>query len=161
MPFLKEFYEKVAFFLATGFSLSLYVPFAPGTLGSLPFMVLVVGLSQMPVFLQIASSLLLALLAVPVCTAAEKRLGIKDDGRIVADEWMLLPISFIGLPLQDIPLWMILLMFAVVRCNDILKPFPCRGLQKFPGGFGIVIDDFFANIYSLAVNWAIYLCFIR
>lgn len=161
MTFLKEIFNKVAFFLATGCLLSLYVPFAPGTLGSLPFMLLVVSLSHLSVQVQLAVSILLALLSIPICTIAEKRFGIKDDGRIVADEWMLLPISFIGLPLQQFPLWAILLMFAVVRVNDILKPFPCRGLQKLSGGLGIVIDDFVANIYSLAVNWVIYLYLIR
>jgi hypothetical protein len=34
-------------------------------------------------------------------------------------------------------------------------------LQSVPGGRGIVIDDFFANLYSLAINWAILLVFFR
>ena len=47
--------------------------------------------------------------------------------------------------------------FVVVRVIDIVKPWPCRQLQAIPGGRGIVIDDFVANLYALAVNWAIYL----
>ena len=46
--------------------------------------------------------------------------------------------------------------FAVVRLIDIVKPWPARSLQAIPGGRGIVIDDFVANLYSLAINWTIF-----
>ena len=69
---------------------------------------------------------------------------------------MLYPIAFIGIPILDLPWWTMIVFFCVVRFVDILKPWPCRGLQSIPGGRGIVIDDFFANLYSLAINWAIY-----
>jgi phosphatidylglycerophosphatase A len=48
------------------------------------------------------------------------------------------------------------IFFAVVRAVDILKPPPARALQSLPGGRGIVVDDFVANLYSLAVNWILY-----
>jgi phosphatidylglycerophosphatase A len=51
--------------------------------------------------------------------------------------------------------------FAVIRLVDIVKPPPARQLQAFHGGLGIVIDDFFANLYSLAINWTIYLVFFK
>ena len=97
------------------------------------------------------------LLAIPFCDVAEKLLGVKDDGRITADEWMLYPIALVGLPLGALPWWSMAVFFVVVRIVDILKPWPCRGLQSVPGGRGIVIDDFFANLYSLGINWALYL----
>ena len=96
-------------------------------------------------------------MAIPFCDVAERLLGIKDDGRITADEWMLYPIAVIGLPLAALPGWAMAVFFVVVRAVDILKPWPCRSLQAIPGGRGIVVDDFFANLYSLAINWAIYL----
>ncbi|MBO5643012.1 MAG: phosphatidylglycerophosphatase A [Kiritimatiellae bacterium] len=138
--------------LATGFGIGLYAPFAPGTFGSLPGLVLVFLMSYLSVPLQIGFCVLLALFAVFVCGKAEKYLGIKDDGRIAADEWMLLPIAFIAIPLFELPLYKIILMFGVVRLIDILKPWPCKSLQSIKGGLGIVIDDFVANIYSLVVN---------
>ena len=95
------------------------------------------------------------LLAIPVCGAAERALGIKDDGRIAADEWMLFPVAVVGIPLAELPWWAMAAFFCVVRFVDIVKPWPCRGLQALPGGRGVVADDFFANLYSLAVNWAI------
>ena len=90
---------------------------------------------------------------------AERHFGIKDDGRITADEWMLYPIAFIGIPILDLPWWTMVVFFCIVRAVDIVKPWPCRGLQSIPGGRGIVVDDFFANLYSLALNWVVYILF--
>ena len=39
---------------------------------------------------------------------------------------------------------------------DVIKPPPARRLQDLHGGFGIVIDDFIACLYALAINHAIY-----
>ena len=148
--------NKLTLFIASGCGIGLFVPFAPGTFGSLPGLALAFWTTTLPVWIQIPVCTALTLLAVPVCGAAEKILGIKDDGRIAADEWMLFPISVVALPLPSLPWWEIALFFLVVRAIDIAKPFPCRQLQSIPGGRGIVVDDFVANIYSLAINWAIY-----
>jgi len=69
---------------------------------------------------------------------------------------MLFPIALVGIPLCELPWWSMAIFFCVVRIIDIVKPWPCRSLQSIPGGRGIVIDDFVANIYSLAVNWIIF-----
>ncbi len=152
--------KKFCVFVATGFGIGLFAPFAPGTFGSIPGVALAYAISALPLFLQIPACLGFTLLAIPFCDVAEKAFGIKDDGRISADEWMLYPISFIGIPILDLPWWSMVIFFCVVRAVDIIKPWPCRGLQSIPGGRGIVIDDFFANLYSLAINWAIYwFCF--
>ena len=152
--------EKFHLFVATGFGLGLFAPVAPGTVGSLPGVALAYALALLPPWAQIPLCLALTLAAIPVCDSAERTLGTKDDGRIVADEWMLYPISLVGLPLLDLPWWSMLVFFAVIRLNDIVKLPPARRLQSLPGGRGIVIDDFIANLYSLAVNWAIYwFCF--
>jgi phosphatidylglycerophosphatase A len=74
---------------------------------------------------------------------------------------MLYPIGLIGIRLASLPWWSMAIFFVVVRIIDIAKPWPCRGLQSIPGGRGIVIDDFIANLYSLALNWVIYLCFFK
>ena len=152
-------WDKFTLLLATGFGLGLMAPFAPGTIGSIPGVALAYAMSAMPLWLQLAAALGLTMLSVAVCDRAEKLLGIKDDGRITADEWMLFPIATLGIPLTEIPWWGMAIFFAVVRAIDILKPWPCRGLQKIPGGRGITIDDFVANIYALAVNWVVFSCF--
>lgn len=153
--------KKLVLFLATGCGLGLFVPFAPGTFGSLPGVALAWWMASWASSTQVIAALLLAVAAIPVCSVAEEMLGVKDDGRITADEWMLYPIAVLGLPLQSLPFWALAVFFAVVRLVDIVKPPPARQLQVFHGGFGIVIDDFFANLYSLAINWTIYIVFIK
>lgn len=147
--------RKFCVFVASGFGLGLIAPFAPGTVGSLPGVALAYATTLLPLWAQIPVCTALALLAIPVCSVAEAALGIKDDGRITADEWMLYPIALIGIPLQQLPWWSMIVFFVVVRVVDIVKPWPARGLQSIPGGRGIVIDDFIANLYSLAVNWTV------
>lgn len=153
--------RRIVLFVASGCGIGLFAPFAPGTFGSLPGVALAWWMASWAPSVQAVAALALAVLAVPVCSAAERMLGVKDDGRITADEWMLFPVAVLGLPLQTLPFWALAVFFAVVRLVDIVKPPPARQLQAFHGGFGIVIDDFFANLYSLAINWTIYIAFIK
>lgn len=146
--------RKINLFLASGLGLGLVVPFAPGTFGSLPGVALAYATTLLPLWAQIVVCTALVLLAIPVCGVAERTLGIKDDGRIAADEWMLFPIAVIGIPLASLPWWSMVVFFCIVRAIDIAKPWPCRSIQSLPGGRGIVADDLVANLYSLAANWA-------
>jgi len=38
--------------------------------------------------------------------------------------------------------------FVLFRLFDISKPFPCRRLEKLPGGWGIMADDWMAGVYA-------------
>jgi phosphatidylglycerophosphatase A len=38
--------------------------------------------------------------------------------------------------------------FVLFRIFDIAKPFPCRRLEKLPGGWGIMADDWMAGVYA-------------
>ena len=146
---------KTALAIATGFGLGLS-PFASGTVGALLGLPLIWALSLLGVHWQVLAALFLASLAVPFCDRAESWFGSKDDGRIVADEYLTLPIAVIGIPLHQAPLMMVF-AFVTSRVFDIVKPWPARGLQSLEGGYGIVIDDVFASLYALAVNWLFYL----
>jgi len=149
------FYQRMSVLAATGFGIGLVAPIAPGTFGSLPGVLLALWATRQQLLLQILIGIGMTFLAVPICDVAERVLGKKDDGRICADEWMLFPISVIGLPLTQ-HLWLIPVCFVVARVCDIIKPPPARQLQALHGGTGIVIDDFFASLYALAINHALY-----
>ena len=126
---------------------------APGTWGS------VVGLAFYAVFFYNTSLIgfvtlaaLFAYLAMAICDAAEKRLGIRDPGMIVLDEVVAVPLVFIGMggPGGLIAVhhgWPVLLMgFLLFRLFDILKPFGIKKLQNMPGGIGCVVDDLAAGL---------------
>ena len=146
--------RKTNLLLATGFGLGLS-PIASGTFGTLPGLVLVWALAwaQPGILASSAIAAALALLAVPVCDAAERHFEKKDDGRVVADEYLTFPICMIGLPVVP---WMLAVAFLTARAFDVIKPPPARQSQALPGGWGIVTDDVLSSLYALAVNHAVY-----
>ncbi|MDA3925871.1 MAG: phosphatidylglycerophosphatase A [Kiritimatiellae bacterium] len=152
-------WQRFNVFIATGFGIGLITPIAPGTVGSLPGVLLAWFMSTQNVPLQIITCIGLSLIAVPICHIAEQVLQKKDDGRICADEWMLFPICVIGIPLHSVP-FLLPVFFLVTRFCDITKPPPARGLQRITGGIGIVIDDFFASLYALVFNHLIYFGYV-
>ena len=145
--------KKFAVLLANGFGLGLS-PVASGTVGTLLALPIVWFFCQLRevsggIFWQCGIALVLSLIAIPICSVAEKHYGTKDDGRIVADEYLTFPICMIGLPWNP---WVLLIAFLSCRFFDIVKPAPANQLQRIHGGFGIVIDDVVASLYSLAFN---------
>ncbi len=48
----------------------------------------------------------------------------------------------------DVPWKFLLAGFLLFRLFDIWKPFPIRKLEKLPGGWGIMADDWLAGIYA-------------
>jgi len=154
MSAMKRLSGRVALLLATGFGTGLS-PWASGTVGSLLALPLVWFCWPVLAWPQQAIlAVLLAMLAIPVCGAAERYFRTKDDGRIVADEYLTFPICMIGLPGQD-PVTL-LVAFLTCRIFDIWKPQPADSLQSVKGGAGIVLDDVVAALYSLAVNHVVY-----
>ena len=110
-----------------------------------------VGLNS--VWSQALACVMLTLLAIPLCDLAESHYKRKDDGRIVADEYLTFPIVMLGLPHAPI---VFLVAFLTNRFFDIIKPPPAHQLQSVKGGLGIVIDDFIACLFSLLTNHAIF-----
>lgn len=160
--------KKVILLAATGLGLG-YSPFASGTCGALLGIPLGLALSCLHeiLWLQIAIALFLSLLAIPICDAAEKIFGVKDDGRIVADEYLLLPICYVaqGPVFNNLisggshtvhAISFIVFSFIISRIVDILKPSPCRQIQRVRGGLGVVLDDFFASVYSWIIIWGLF-----
>lgn len=140
--------RTVARWVACGFGTGLS-PIASGTVGSLLGIPIVLVMQPLSMPAQVASCVALVLLAVPVCGVAEKHFGTKDDGRIVADEYLIFPICMLGLPPEP---WILAMAFLVCRVMDIVKPPPARRLQDMHGGVGIVIDDVIATLYALVAN---------
>jgi phosphatidylglycerophosphatase A len=159
----RGFLARAALAVATGFGLG-NSSVAPGTCGALLGLPLALAFTALHdrLLWQAGIVLLLALLAVPVCGAAERLLGRKDDRRIVADEFLTLPIVVIGQPVLKMireegrgPEGLALLgtAFVISRLCDVLKPAPARQAQRLAGGWGIVLDDVFASLYALVLTW--------
>jgi phosphatidylglycerophosphatase A len=127
---------------------------APGTWGSLA------GLLYFAVFFQrlavvpaVLASALGGYLAVAFCGEAEKRLSKQDPGEVILDEFVAMPLCFLGWQFIDhrFPPWAVWLAgFALFRVYDIAKPFGIARLQGLPGGWGVVADDFAAALATCA-----------
>ena len=134
--------------LAFGFGTGLS-PFAPGTMGTLmaiPFTFALKSLGTTGFWIAL---LLLFLLGIWVCDRVSHKLGVHDHGGIVWDEMVGYWLSMAFVPLQ----WQWLLAaFVLFRFFDIVKPWPIRQLdQKVSGGFGIMIDDIVAALFTIII----------
>jgi len=134
--------------LAFGFGSGLS-PFAPGTMGTLiaiPFIFALRSLGEAGFWLVLV---LLFLLGVWLCERISRKLGVHDHGGIVWDEMVGYWLSAAFVPLQ----WhWLLAAFVLFRFFDILKPWPIRQLDsKLKGGFGIMIDDVVAALFTMAI----------
>lgn len=137
-----------------------YLPFAPGTWGTLCAIFLLkwyrVGLMQLGVFTEALTTPLLVVLAyyiikhaLPACDPLED-----DPQEIVLDEVAGFFVAMFSLSFAPIPL---LLGFGFFRLFDIVKPFGIDALQTLPGALGILADDIAAGALAyLATTMVLY-----
>ena len=131
------------------------LPWGPGTWGSAAGVLFFVALlASLPTAALLALGLLLSWFAVAVCGDAERRLGARDPGCVILDEFAVIPFCFLGWPqlATVVPAWAVFLAgFALFRILDIAKPFGIRALQELPGGWGVMADDFAAALATCAL----------
>ncbi|MEN8192948.1 MAG: phosphatidylglycerophosphatase A [Bacteroidota bacterium] len=122
-----------------------YIPFASGTFGSLIALViyLIPGFENPTILLAAIS--LFTVIGIHVGNKFEKVYG-KDPSQCTIDEMVGMWITLLFVPKY---LWYILFAFVIWRILDILKPFPVNIIEKLNGGWGIMLDDIMAGIYSL------------
>ena len=140
-----KFGQQTVLFFSTGFY-SGYIPFAPGTFGTLtalPFCYLLSICSRGGGAVIIIAVILLAIW---LADSSEKLINKKDPGCIVIDEIAGMLVTLAGLPFN---FFTVAMGFVLFRLLDIFKPFPIRYLErKIPGGAGIVVDDLVAGIIA-------------
>jgi phosphatidylglycerophosphatase A len=104
---------------------------------------------------------------------AEKVLRQKDPGSVVLDEIVAVPLCFLSwigivfartgaLPAAEYffsrdTTWFTLGVFVLFRLFDIAKPWPVRGSQSLPGGWGVTVDDLLAAGYVSLVVLGVFL----
>lgn len=126
-----------------------YIPFAPGTFGSVPGLALALVLTHTaPWWVLWLAVALLAAVGIWAAQAAERHFGHTDPGPVVIDEVVGMMITMGGLPLG----WRgSLAAFIAFRACDVVKPFPARRLERLPGGLGIVADDVMAGVWGYVI----------
>ena len=144
---------------------------ASGTWGSLPPVVLFVGMGLLgaPLWAHLVAQLVFCAVASAGCLhhggKVEAVTGRKDPGVVVVDEvaGMALTLACVmvyalvrheGGASRVMPTNLLLTLAALgffwFRVMDVIKPPPARGLQRVPGGAGVLIDDLVVAPYSAA-----------
>lgn len=140
--------NQVALFVAS-FGYVGFFPIAPGTAGSLAALALFafVRWVGMPAF-ELATIVAVLIVGVWSANGAERALGRKDPGPVVIDEVLGMLITLAWLPVSMAG---VVLGFLLFRLFDIVKPYPAGRLEHLPGGYGIMLDDAMAGVYSYLV----------
>ena len=148
---------------------------ASGTWGSLP-PVIVAGVffaaawvcrddASIVNWLSVIERLVLIAIFIVFCLAclvqgdgAEATFLKKDPSQAVADETAGQCMPLLCVPvLYDSPakaVAILLTAFVGFRLMDIIKPWPARGIQRVPSGWGILLDDLFAGFYAALITLA-------
>lgn len=128
-----------------------YLPWFPGTAGTLLAIPLALALNRIA-----AASLPLSLLTLAAfivgatwfCQKGEEIFAEKDPPRIVIDEIAgFLLASFLS-PAGFYPMAAAFLLF---RFFDIMKVFPGGRAQQIQGGVGVILDDLIAGLYTFLI----------
>lgn len=132
-------------FFGTGFS-----PKAPGTIGSLATIPLILLLSYLDwSFSQVLGlTFILFIISCFVADYAQNKEKVHDPGWIVMDEVIGMLITWLFVfPRTD---WKsLLLVFIIFRIFDIVKIFPANWCdKKIKNGMGTIIDDVISALYA-------------
>jgi len=152
------FFKK---FLVTGFY-SGYVPVLKGTCGTLVGVSLYILLAPFH-YILLSLTLLITVYGVVLSQWAENYFQEKDSQKIVIDEIAGYLITMANIkpafPVYSLNFFILVTTgFLLFRLFDGLKPFYIRRIQKMPGGWGVMLDDILAGLYSnLALNMGIYI----
>lgn len=134
--------------LATGFGAGLLKP-APGTWGTAVAVPLFLLLSALvnSLSIYVICVITISLAGIKICDQAAKDAGVHDHKAIVWDEIAGFFIAMIAVP---VTLTNIVMAFLLFRFFDIVKPWPIGYIdRKVSGGFGIMLDDVIAGVFSL------------
>jgi len=140
--------------IATGFG-SGFAPKAPGTAGALLACLMLWGLELVwPGRFTgqegwLGLSLLIGLFFFLGVKSADEMEAVwgHDPSKVVVDEMIGVWIALLFVPFSILNLT---IAFVLFRIFDIWKPLGIRQMEKFPGGWGVMLDDALAGIYSLA-----------
>ena len=154
--------DLVAVVIASGLGLG-FIPFAPGTFGSLLGIAicyaLIEALKFEPYLLLnaiIGASVVVTLAGTWAASRSEAAFQKKDASQIVVDEVAGQLISFVFLAPALARIggnWRTALVigFVLFRLFDIFKPWPIRRLEGLGSGVGVMADDVLAGIYAAVV----------
>ena len=117
---------------------------APGTLGSLVGVLFIWLVKGDPLVLLVLT-LSFSVVAIWTSGVVAQDLGEHDPQIVVIDEVCGM---MTGLLFLSVTGPILVVGFILFRFFDVVKPPPIRLLERIPKGFGIVLDDLLAGVYT-------------
>jgi phosphatidylglycerophosphatase A len=143
--------KRLGVFIATSAGAG-YFPIAPGTVGSAVGVGLYWLTRGFSARWQVGLLVAISVIGVWASGVAARHFDREDPGYVVIDEvagqlltLLLLNVGLIGATLG----------FLIFRIFDIVKPWPARRFEDFPGGLGIMADDLMAGAYGWLLLWGL------
>lgn len=136
-------------FFGVGFS-----PKAPGTMGSLATLPILIVLDLIGIPKLFFIPLLIILISVTcyITESIQREYEIHDPSWIVFDEVLGMLVMWLFLPTGDYV--SLMAGFALFRFFDIIKIWPCSTLDQLEHGAGTILDDIVAGVYAGVVYLA-------
>jgi phosphatidylglycerophosphatase A len=119
-----------------------YLP-APGTMGSIIALPFVYRLSFLNFHTQLILLIVLYYLSYQIISVALKSFVTSDPSEIILDECMGMFVTLFCIPYS---LTTFCIGFLLFRIFDIFKPFGIVYIEKLPGAWGVLLDDFAAGL---------------
>ncbi len=159
---MKNWQDRICEALSTSLWLG-YSPVAPGTVGSLPAVLIFVLIQlfaprQFQTVVIATALAVTCIISIPLGKWAEAYWNKKDPRHFVLDEhagyWV--TVLLFGVPsLALTVIW----TFVATRVFDIIKPWPASKMESLPHGWGILTDDLVASLYAAGFLHILAWCF--
>ena len=99
------------------------------------------------------AAILMTVIGVWSATVVEKEWG-KDSSKVVIDEFAGMSVSLLWLPIH---FKYVIAAFILFRFFDIVKPLFIRKMEDLKGGWGVMMDDILAGIYTnIVLQFCVY-----
>ena len=106
---------------------------------------LILGLNILGIWYSVFALVAVTVIAVWASHLSCVLIGRNDPQEVVIDEIA----GFLDTMLLVPPTWLALATgFVLFRVFDIVKPYPIKKVERWRGGFGIVMDDLLAGVYA-------------
>ena len=138
----KRIVTLIGSFFYTGF-----FPFAPATFATFVWAACYLFIPPAGWIVHLIALIVMLPVSIYIADVMEGYFG-HDASVIVIDEFVGMQVTFFAI--VPTPLT-VLVGFLLFRVFDIVKPFPINKSQNLKGGYGVVVDDVIAGLYSYIV----------
>jgi len=147
-PVPDSVWQKPSHFIAFGFG-SGAIPFAPGTFGTLVAVPIYLALQDIGLAYYILLMIAIIIGSSYLSDKVSKDTKTHDHQGMCLDEIVGFLVTMTAAPKG---FWWIVFGFVLFRFFDIVKPWPINYIDKrVGGGFGMILDDVVAGIFSLII----------